>query len=129
MRYAGIDYDIQAIDITDPNPIALLLLCTHLYQRLPQYLPKATVEFSGPLHHTVSRQVTICMKITIIKLTSVNLVSNSPNLVDFESVISLLQLIEKHGTVMKLLLVENGYPFIFKLLLRNFLSFISFLEL
>ncbi|XP_053397416.1 cilia- and flagella-associated protein 47-like isoform X4 [Mercenaria mercenaria] len=57
MRYAGIDYDIQAIDITDPNPIALLLLCANLYQRLPQYLPKATVEFSGPLHNTVSRQV------------------------------------------------------------------------
>ncbi|XP_052240686.1 cilia- and flagella-associated protein 47-like isoform X3 [Dreissena polymorpha] len=57
MRFAGIDYDIQAIDITDPNPIALLLLCAHLYQRLPQYLPKATVEFSGPLHNTVSRQV------------------------------------------------------------------------
>ncbi|XP_052808119.1 cilia- and flagella-associated protein 47-like isoform X2 [Mya arenaria] len=57
MRYAGIDYDIQAIDITDPNPIALLLLCSHLYQRLPQYLPKASVEFSAPLHATVSRQV------------------------------------------------------------------------
>ena len=57
MRYAGLDYDIQAIDITDPNPIALLLLCVNLYQRLPQYLPKASVEFSGPLHSTVSRQV------------------------------------------------------------------------
>ncbi|KAL4233464.1 hypothetical protein ACF0H5_008145 [Mactra antiquata] len=57
MRYAGIDYDIQAIDITDPNPIALLLLCGHLYQRLPQYLPKANVEFTGSLHNTVSRQV------------------------------------------------------------------------
>lgn len=64
MRFAGIDYDIQAIDITDPNPIALLLLCTHLYQRLPQYLPKATVEFSGPLHSTVSRQVTSTSLIT-----------------------------------------------------------------
>ena len=59
MRYAGIDYDIQAIDITDPNPIALLLLCSHLYQRLPMYLPKASVDFSGPLHHTVSRQVSL----------------------------------------------------------------------
>ncbi|KAK3096977.1 hypothetical protein FSP39_005325 [Pinctada imbricata] len=57
MRYAGIDYDIQAIDITDPNPIGLLLLCVHLYQRLPQYLPKATVDFSGRLHAAVQRQV------------------------------------------------------------------------
>ncbi|KAL3884217.1 hypothetical protein ACJMK2_030436, partial [Sinanodonta woodiana] len=57
MRYAGIDYDIQAIDITDPNPIALLLLCISLYQRLPQYVPKATVEFTGSLHQTIPRQV------------------------------------------------------------------------
>ena len=57
MRYAGIDYDIQAIDVTDPNPIPLLMLCVHLYQRLPQYLPKASVQFTGGLHSTVSRQV------------------------------------------------------------------------
>lgn len=56
-RYAGIDYDIQAIDITDPNPIPLLLLAVHLYQRLPQYLPKATMEFTGSLHSCVTRQV------------------------------------------------------------------------
>ena len=43
--------------MTDPNPIALLMLCIHLYQRLPQYLPKASVQFTGGLHCTVSRQV------------------------------------------------------------------------
>ncbi|XP_035825915.1 cilia- and flagella-associated protein 47 [Aplysia californica] len=59
MRYAGVDYDIQAIDITDPNPIPLLLLVVHLYQRLPQYLPKATMEFTGSLHNTVTRQVKV----------------------------------------------------------------------
>lgn len=48
---------LQAIDITDPNPIALLMLCVHLYQKIPQFLPKATVEFSGRLHTTVCRQV------------------------------------------------------------------------
>lgn len=53
----SVDYDIQAIDITDPNPIALLMLCVHLYQKIPQFLPKATVEFSGRLHTTVCRQV------------------------------------------------------------------------
>ncbi|KAK3775916.1 hypothetical protein RRG08_017206 [Elysia crispata] len=59
MKYTGIDYDIQAIDITDPNPIPLLLLAVHLYQRLPQYLPKATMEFTGSLHSTVTRQVKV----------------------------------------------------------------------
>ncbi|XP_070567350.1 cilia- and flagella-associated protein 47-like [Ptychodera flava] len=53
----GLDYDIQAIDITDPNPVALLFLCAHLYQRLPHYIPKASVEFIGTLHSSVLRQV------------------------------------------------------------------------
>jgi len=57
MRSIGIDYDIQAIDLTDPNPICLLLLCIHLYFNLPHYLPKNTVQFEGGLHETVSRQV------------------------------------------------------------------------
>ncbi|XP_071134806.1 cilia- and flagella-associated protein 47-like isoform X3 [Mytilus edulis] len=57
MRYAGIDYDIQAIDITDPNPISLLMLCVHLYQRLPMYIPKATLDFTGQLHTSICRQV------------------------------------------------------------------------
>ena len=57
MRAVGIDYDIQAIDITDPNPISLLLLCVHLYNNLPQYLPRSTVEFIGGLHDTCLRQV------------------------------------------------------------------------
>ncbi|XP_078495986.1 cilia- and flagella-associated protein 47 isoform X1 [Ciona intestinalis] len=57
LRSAGIDYDIQATDITDPNPISLLLLCVYLYQNLPQYAPKSTVEFVGALHSIVRRQV------------------------------------------------------------------------
>ncbi|KAH9504693.1 Cilia- and flagella-associated protein 47 [Bulinus truncatus] len=59
MRFAAIDYDIQAIDITDPNPISLLLLMVNLYQRLPQYIPRTTIEFIGNLHSTVSRQVKV----------------------------------------------------------------------
>ncbi|XP_033113331.1 cilia- and flagella-associated protein 47-like isoform X2 [Anneissia japonica] len=57
LKSIGVDYDIQAIDITDPNPISLLLLCIHLYQRLPQYVPKSSVDFLGSLHATVTRQV------------------------------------------------------------------------
>ncbi|XP_013416633.1 cilia- and flagella-associated protein 47 isoform X1 [Lingula anatina] len=57
IKYIGLDYDIQAIDITDPNPINLLLLCIHLYQKLPHYLPKSSIEFTGSLHSTVMRQI------------------------------------------------------------------------
>ena len=37
------------------------MLCIHLYQRLPQYLPKATVQFTGGLHATISRQVSLSL--------------------------------------------------------------------
>jgi hypothetical protein len=57
LRAIGIDYDIQAIDITDPNPVSLLLLCVHLYNHLPHYLPKTTVNFEGSLHAPVIRHV------------------------------------------------------------------------
>ncbi|XP_076467202.1 cilia and flagella-associated protein 47-like [Babylonia areolata] len=59
MRYAGMDYDVQAVDITDPNPIMMLLLVVQLFQTLPCYLPKATMEFTGSLHSTVTRQVKV----------------------------------------------------------------------
>lgn len=47
----------QPTDLTEPNPITLLLLCIHLYQRLPHYLPRATVKFEGPLHGRVTKHV------------------------------------------------------------------------
>nr|XP_039264663.1 cilia- and flagella-associated protein 47-like isoform X2 [Styela clava] len=59
LAQVGIDYDIQATDITDPNPIPLLLLCIHLYEHLPQYAPKSKVDFTGALHSIVHRQVRI----------------------------------------------------------------------
>ncbi|XP_067848879.1 cilia- and flagella-associated protein 47-like [Heptranchias perlo] len=53
----GLDFDIQATDISDPNPIMMLMLCVYLYERLPNYLPKMTVEFTGDLHATIVKQV------------------------------------------------------------------------
>ena len=49
----------QPTDLTEPNPITILLLCIHLYQRLPHYLPRATVAFEGPLHDTVTKHVSL----------------------------------------------------------------------
>ncbi|OAF64523.1 hypothetical protein A3Q56_07769, partial [Intoshia linei] len=37
LRSVGFNYDIEAIDITDPNPISMLLFCTHLMKYLPQF--------------------------------------------------------------------------------------------
>ncbi|XP_075257847.1 cilia- and flagella-associated protein 47-like isoform X3 [Convolutriloba macropyga] len=58
-KFIGLDYDIQAIDMTDPNPIPLLMLVAHLFDRLPHYVPRANIEFVGALHGTVSRQVKV----------------------------------------------------------------------
>ncbi|XP_066563692.1 cilia- and flagella-associated protein 47-like [Amia ocellicauda] len=53
----SLDIDVQATEISDPNPILMLMLCVYLYERLPQYLPKKTVHFIGSLHDTVVKQV------------------------------------------------------------------------
>ena len=53
---------LQAVDLTDPNPISLLLFCTHLYLNLPQYIPKCCVEFLGGLDEKVVKMVSLDMK-------------------------------------------------------------------
>uniref|UniRef100_A0A8U7MMM3 Cilia and flagella associated protein 47 n=1 Tax=Corvus moneduloides TaxID=1196302 RepID=A0A8U7MMM3_CORMO len=53
----NLDMDIKATDICDPNPVVMLILCVHLYDNLPHYLPKNTIEFTGTLHTTVVKQV------------------------------------------------------------------------
>ncbi|XP_013922675.1 PREDICTED: cytochrome P450 2U1-like [Thamnophis sirtalis] len=47
----------KAADICDPNPVMMLMLCVYLYERLPQYLPKKTLEFAGQLHATILRKI------------------------------------------------------------------------
>ena len=39
MRQLQIDYDLEATDITDPNPVAMILLVNHLREILPKYKP------------------------------------------------------------------------------------------
>ena len=58
-RELGFDYDITSLDITDPNAIAMLLLVAYLFNKLPNYVPSATIEFAGPLHTAVSKQIKI----------------------------------------------------------------------
>lgn len=53
----GLEYDIQASDIMNPNPVSLLMLTTFLFDRLPHYMPRSTIEFQGTLHTTIIRQV------------------------------------------------------------------------
>ena len=57
LRAIGLEFDIQAIEITDPNPLSLLLLVYELYQKLPYYLPKEVVHFEGQMHGISTRQI------------------------------------------------------------------------
>ncbi|KAK2527080.1 Cfap47 [Columba guinea] len=57
MRAVSLAIDIEATDICDPNPVMMLILCVYLYESLPHYLPKKTIEFTGALHETVVKQV------------------------------------------------------------------------
>lgn len=58
-RILGFDYDINSLDITDPNPISMCLFCAFLYEKLPNYVPGATLEFNSPLHQSVTKDVKI----------------------------------------------------------------------
>ncbi|XP_027494225.1 cilia- and flagella-associated protein 47 isoform X1 [Corapipo altera] len=57
MHAVNLNIDIKATDICDPNPVMMLILCVYLYEGLPDYLPKNTIEFTGALHATVIKQV------------------------------------------------------------------------
>ncbi|XP_026640708.1 cilia- and flagella-associated protein 47-like [Microtus ochrogaster] len=46
-----------AIDICDPNPVMMLMLCVYMYERLPTYLPKKVVAFSCSLYDVVLGQI------------------------------------------------------------------------
>ncbi|XP_051283893.1 cilia- and flagella-associated protein 47-like isoform X2 [Dicentrarchus labrax] len=52
-----LNLDVQPTDLSDPNPVQMLMLCVHLYERLPQYLPLHTITLSGGLHSTFRKQV------------------------------------------------------------------------
>ncbi|XP_060230649.1 cilia- and flagella-associated protein 47 [Meriones unguiculatus] len=55
----GFDFSIQAVDICDPNPVLMLMLCVYMYERLPEYLPKKVVPFSCTLYDSVLAKVLV----------------------------------------------------------------------
>lgn len=76
LRSVGIDYDIQAMDIIDPNPIYMLLFCAYLFQVLPHYIPNNTVEFVGDLTETITKQVKLTNPSTKALNYAVNIIGD-----------------------------------------------------
>ena len=52
MRQLQIDYDLEATDITDPNPVAMILLVNHLREILPKYKPPNPTSGSSTVGQT-----------------------------------------------------------------------------
>ena len=57
MKEIGIFTHILDKDIYDPSARELLLFCVQLYQALPHYIPKATIEFPAVLGDTVTKNI------------------------------------------------------------------------
>ena len=57
LKYIGIDYDIQPSDLCSSNPISMILLVIHLYERMFAFKPKKTLTFETVLGESVLQQV------------------------------------------------------------------------
>ena len=57
MRELGLDLSISPNAFVSPNGCNMLLLVIYLYQNLPQYVPKTTIEFFGVLGERVVKNI------------------------------------------------------------------------
>jgi hypothetical protein len=69
----GLEYDLQALDITRADPICMCLLVCYLYEHLPDYLSKGTIQFGGILHEPSVSQVKITNPSTQTLFYSMNI--------------------------------------------------------
>lgn len=57
MEKMGLEYEIRPTDISQPIARDMFLFCLFLYQKLPSYVPKTTIEFKGSLDEEVIKQI------------------------------------------------------------------------
>ena len=55
----GLEYDLQALDITRADPICMCLFVCYLYEHLSDFLTRGTIQFTGILHEPSTSQVKI----------------------------------------------------------------------
>eukprot|EP01049_Picozoa_sp_SAG25_P000345 SAG25_NODE_11_length_28117_cov_24.264901_6_plen_2767_part_00 len=53
----GCEFKLTEKDWRAPNPRDMLLFCMYLYQSLPQFVPKAAIEFQGTLNESSSKTI------------------------------------------------------------------------
>eukprot|EP00163_Fabomonas_tropica_P020793 TRINITY_DN366_c0_g1_i2.p1 TRINITY_DN366_c0_g1~~TRINITY_DN366_c0_g1_i2.p1 ORF type:complete len:2833 (+),score=824.11 TRINITY_DN366_c0_g1_i2:1027-9525(+) len=57
MKKLNLAYIPEVSEIIEPKAPAMMLLCMALYQSVPQYTPKTTIEFVGALNEPVSKNI------------------------------------------------------------------------
>ena len=66
MSQLQIDYDLEATDITDPNPVSMIMLVNHLHEILPKYNPamnnQSEVVFEAGLGQTQTKDIELFNK-------------------------------------------------------------------
>ena len=66
MSQLQIDYDLEATDITDPNPVSMIMLVNHLHEILPKYNPaknnQSEVVFEACLGQTQTKDIELFNK-------------------------------------------------------------------
>ena len=72
-RKIGLDYDINSLDITDPNSISMVLFSAYLFNKLPNYIPNSNIDFTSPLHQLLSKQVSFFVIAQFLNLNNVYL--------------------------------------------------------
>ena len=57
LRTISFCYDIQPSDLLSPNPVFIVLFCSHLYSTLPSYKPSKEINFSTKLGKKINSKV------------------------------------------------------------------------
>jgi hypothetical protein len=57
LKALGLDMAIEASQITEADPRDMLLIILYLYQNLPQFVPKTTIEFFGVLGTQIIKSI------------------------------------------------------------------------
>ena len=55
MAELGLPFEVKAEELSDPDAKEMLVLVLYLYQTLPQFVPKTSIEFACKLGETVVR--------------------------------------------------------------------------
>ena len=57
MEELGCEFRLSAEDWRDPQPRDMMMFCLYLYATMPQFVPKATIEYRGTLNEVAVKNI------------------------------------------------------------------------